>query len=165
MRSPGATAPSTTEQLRPWLANIANRAETDDRGLGFVNSLSRQARLNANVLMLGLKPTTALIDGVSALSNSIREVGAGNFSSAVADFFRNPDGMRRQWAWANEMSGELRHRGHNLDRDMNAVLDTWSGAGPAVGFASARQHFALYRDEPDCDTRQAVGGADVGSRL
>lgn len=139
-----AYGPEYTGQFKPWLQHIAGRSIVDDQGLGFAEKLSRESRLNMNVLMLGFRPTTAMIHGISALSNSIREVGPIDFSTAVTTFFRTPAGMRRQWEWANEMSPELRNRSHNLDRDMNVILDQWSAQGPPVGLASVRQHFALY---------------------
>jgi len=116
-----------TEQLNPWLDYIANNGSPDRNwanSMDFFQKASRELRLNAQVMMIGLKPSTAAIHGGAALANSIQEVGQAvgsykkgsqYFAEAMKEFMSSADVRKAMF----EESGELRNRKHTLDRDIN----------------------------------------------
>lgn len=136
-----AFGPEYTDQLKPWLRNIAtDGGSPDTRGLAWWNSLSSVARQNAIVTLIGFRASTALIHGGAALSNSLVEAGFRDMMMATTDtLYRNPETMKRGWDWAMENSGELRNRERNLDRDVTSVIDAQGSK-----FKDYRKAYAIW---------------------
>jgi len=114
------------DQIRPWLEHIAsNGGEYHDSAFQNIVAGSRFMRENMMTMLIGLKPSTALIHGGAALINSMKEVGSRELFNASMDMiFRNPtqfDSYREQ-AYAE--SAHLRNRRHNLDRDLRKMINS-----------------------------------------
>jgi hypothetical protein len=117
-------SPQHYAQLEPWLRTIANEGKIDESGmraLKFFNGFFRWARLNVQIVGLGYRFTTAIVHGTTAGGESVAELGPKWTAIGIKEF-SNP----AQWA-ANkdfifERSGEMRHRMHEVDRDVRDAL-------------------------------------------
>lgn len=137
--------PEYSKQLNPWLKYIATDGGSPDMvGKTWMKNLSETARQNAVVVLVGLRPSTALIHGGAALANSINEVGLRDLVGATADLmYRNPETMQRHWDWAMDASPELRNRSRNLDRDITNAMDKKMGQWKPFKAAAALWYMQL----------------------
>jgi hypothetical protein len=106
-------------QLMPWLVNIVNDGNSGaSLGLSFWNKLLMGARGNAVAAILGFKYTTGIVQ-IMDIERVVRpgnyRVTYGNLASAMLKFLAHP---KRITAMVRELSGEMRHRPQNIDRDM-----------------------------------------------
>lgn len=141
-----------TMQFRKWLQSIANDRNIDEKGLAGMDWLARQARINTTMVGVGFRVSTMMKHGMTALSNSIGEIGAKAMTRGAAEFFGSPEKMRRQWDFAIERSGELRHRMNQIDRDVREGLRTLEGE---TGWRAAAERYGHY----------GVAMLDMGSAL
>lgn len=118
------------DNLQVYLNRVATNGGLFQRtGLEFLANATRLARQNAVMMLIGFKPSTALLHGGAALFNSMAEAGPINFLRAASDLiFRNADNGDRLTKLAYEYSPELRNRKQSLDRDIGAALDGLTGA-------------------------------------
>lgn len=130
-----------TTQFRKWLQSIANDRNIDEKGLAGLDWLARQARINTTIVGIGFRASTMLKHGITALSNSVGEIGGKSMTQGAAEFFGSPEKMRRQWDFAVERSGELRHRMDQIDRDVREGLRTLEGE---TGWRAAAERYGHY---------------------
>lgn len=110
--------------FRSWLKDIANdtnRSIAD--GLGPWSRAFTATRANLVAAIMGFKATT-MISQVTSLGVSLDRVGAKHLSKSLLDYVKNPMAMTRN---VYDVSGELRHRANNLDRDINLRLRAMVG--------------------------------------
>ena len=116
--------PVQTDQFMPWLRNVVN-----DRNGRLADAASAwtmtalQTRSNLVAATLGMKYSTVIVQ----LTDALRVVGPGDyrvsadhFAKALTDYVAHP---KQTAELVREMSGEMRHRPENLDRDLRALWD------------------------------------------
>jgi predicted RNA-binding protein Jag len=105
-----------TKQLKPWLSHVANDGgvPTFD-GLWVPYKWSREARRNAVAVLVGGRPSTALIHGGSALAQSVTEVGIRPFVKEAWNVMtRSEEAGTTAWNNSMGLSSALRNRMHNI---------------------------------------------------
>jgi hypothetical protein len=107
------------QQMVPWLQSIAHDAYRND-GLGAVDRGFRAVRSRASIMGMGFRVSTMLAQ-VAGLSSSLEMVPIKAMAGAVKDFTMSP---RQMWNDANRLSGEMRFRSSNLDRDIRDGVNT-----------------------------------------
>lgn len=115
--------------FRPWLQGIAKDRIVENRALAGMAGLLRVLRANTSSFALGFRATTLAmqVSGHSnaygllreKLPNAGRWIGVG-IKKAFAGGRIN--GMREHFANVLEVSGEMRHRIGNIDRDLRDVI-------------------------------------------
>lgn len=108
-----------TDQLMPWLRNVVNdRNGAASAGTAAWQAFATQSRANLIAATLGFKYSSMIVQ----LTDALRVVGPGEyrvpvdtFTHAFLDFIQHPKQLREM---VHEMSGEMRHREENLDRDL-----------------------------------------------
>jgi len=165
-------------QFVPWLQAIAHD-RTENDGLSAVNKVLRGVRSRATMVGMGFRLST-MITQVVGYSSSAEMVNPKALAGSMKDFMRHPLASS---AMVNELSGEMRHRSANLDRDIrdqirkltgkNAVLDqvrkfAYVGIGymdrvvtVPTWMAAYKEHLAQYPGDKD----GAVAKADQVVRL
>lgn len=126
--------PETRDEFQRWLGAVATN-NADRSGSSIVNRVFQEIRTNATVAVLGLSYTTA-VSQVFGLSTSVAALGKrddGTFAAregskwmavGLARYLANPkEAIQNVIA----LSGEMRHRLGNSDRDMSQTLGTLSG--------------------------------------
>ena len=120
--------PAYEAQLNPWLVNIVKDHNTGaSNGLGAWNNLMTGLRGNTVAAMLGFKFGTVIIQ----ITDLMRLFAPGEYRLKPLQF------LKAMWSFlahpvrtANrvyELSGEMRHRTENLDRDLRARFDQLRG--------------------------------------
>ena len=109
----------------PWMEYIrASGGGPDRSGLAGIKDWLRFGRENMVTAMIGLKPGTAVIHGLGALSNSVREVGGLDFYRATVDsIFKSPQGYDSVRQAILDKSEMMANRKHNMDRDAAAAIN------------------------------------------
>lgn len=165
-------------QFVPWLQAIAHD-RTENDGLSAINKVLRGVRSRATMVGMGFRLST-MITQVVGYSSSAEMVNPKALAGSLKDFMRHPLASS---AMVNELSGEMRHRSANLDRDIkdqirkltgkNAVLDqvrkfAYVGIGymdrvvtVPTWMAAYKEHLAQYPG----DQEGAVAKADQVVRL
>lgn len=126
--------PETRDEFQRWLGAVATN-NADRSGSSIVNRVFQEIRTNATVAVLGLSYTTA-VSQVFGLSTSVAALGKrddGTFAAregskwmavGLARYLANPkEAIQNVIA----LSGEMRHRLGNSDRDMSQTLGSLSG--------------------------------------
>jgi hypothetical protein len=112
----------------PWLVNIVNdRNAGSSMGLSFWNNLASRARANTIAAVLGFKYSSGIVQimDVSRLfTPGQNRVKARHFTNAFLQFLAHPVQVSNS---IFELSGEMRHRAENLDRDMRQRFDELRG--------------------------------------
>lgn len=126
--------PETRDEFQRWLGAIATN-NADRAGSSIVNRVFQEIRTNATVAILGLSFTTG-VSQVFGLSTSVAALGKrddGTFAAREGAKWMAV-GLDRYLANPKEaiqnviaLSGEMRHRLGNSDRDMSQTLGSLSG--------------------------------------
>lgn len=108
--------PEYGDKLEPWLKNVANYFNTQDRALVWYNNLLRGARKNIVIATLGFNLKTFGTPNVSPL---LRQ----NPLDIMASLRHFPSNYK----FAHENSGEIRHWLQTRDRDINEAMTSLVG--------------------------------------
>jgi hypothetical protein len=130
-------------QLDRWLQGVANAPNIDTRGLGAMDSFLHRLRINSMVVGIGFRATTMLKHGITALSNSIGELGPGWMMKGTTEFFGSTDKMRRNYAMITGKSAEMRQRFNAVDRDVRDALGDLSGKSSVLADAERFGHYGV----------------------
>lgn len=165
-------------QFVPWLQSIANDRAPND-GLSAVNSVFRGIRSRATMVGMGFRISTILTQ-VMGYSSALEIVPVKRMAGAWTDWIRNPFAMGEE---VNRLSGEMRHRASNLDRDIRDIIREQTGqktlleqarkfAFVGLGYAdraiTVPTWMAAYRDHLSrlpTDKEGAIAHADKVIRL
>ena len=131
-----------TKQFRPWLQAMANDKVFNTAGDSAWESFYRKARTNASMVGLGFRISTMEIHGLSALSNSIGEVGSTWFAKGASAFMKDWAGTKQ---FMYDRSPEMTHRFDEMDRNVHEAIDQINERQRSFG--------------PVSTTRKAVDGA------
>lgn len=116
------------EQLNPWLKTIAgDGSSAAAMGLSTWNRTAMAMRSNAIAAVLGFKFTSAFVqlaDMTRVMGPGDYRVKARHFTSAFLQMLGSPSETINM---VREMSGEMRHRPENLDRDIRQTLKSMTG--------------------------------------
>ncbi len=127
--------PEYYAQFRPWLKDIANAPNVDARPLETLDKIMSHSRTAAVEMGIGFRLTTALKHGLSALSNSVGELGGKWMLNGVNEYARSPIEVRDK---VFSLSGEMRHRANALDRDLRSTIS------PVLGETGAYAKWRYY---------------------
>lgn len=129
-----------TDQLLPWLKTIVNDSNgASMKGLGLLDSGMRGIRRNTVAAAMGFRVSTALVQ-YTGITRSLHEVGTMPFAKAYGEFLTAP---KKSFEWVNEVSGEMRNRAQNLDRDFREVHNR-AVAGDIKGLKPRASELAFY---------------------
>ncbi|PRZ51229.1 hypothetical protein BX589_12070 [Paraburkholderia fungorum] len=134
------------QQFRPWLQAIANDKVFDQRGLAWWDRAAHWARTSATMVGLGFRATTIMIHGMTALSNSIGEIGPRWMMSGI-HAFDTPSKWTSTRDFVFDRSGEMRNRMNEVDRDVRDALremEIASNRNPAQKAYDGARRFAYY---------------------
>lgn len=107
----------------PWLKRVANEARQNNSDLRGWDSAMKTLRVNVTMMAMGLRVST-MVQQVSGYANSLQRLGSKDMLAGMAEFWPNP-GRAAEQVYA--LSGEMRHRANNLERDVKANLDKFRG--------------------------------------
>lgn len=124
------------QQFVPWLQSIANDNVKND-GLKGPNAALRGIRSRATMVGMGFRISTILTQ-VAGLSSAMEMVSPRFMAMGLAEFVRNP---MAAWQRVNAASGEMRHRGKQMDRDIRDELRRLAGK---TGGLDAARKFAFH---------------------
>ena len=116
------------DQFMPWLRNIVNdRNGAASQAASKWQTFATSSRANLVAAVLGFKFSSVIVQ----LTDATRVVGPGEyrvpvdkFSGAFLDFLQHPKDTIKM---VHELSGEMRHRPENLDRDLRPQWDRLRG--------------------------------------
>jgi hypothetical protein len=147
------------QKIDPWLKFIAsNGGKYEPVNDALFTGTSRFLRQNAAMMLVGLRPGTAVIHGAGAAFNSLAEGRAGflkasgemsaeflGFRSAAADLLARSESNRESTSkLILDESSFMRNRKRNLDRDLNAMLTDTFETGVKGKYVKARALQAQY---------------------
>lgn len=115
--------PEYAELLAPWLKDLANGFNKDERAVHWMTKLSREIRSNLVVAVLGLNPKIVASPETGMLLASPEALKTG------LKMFSSRDRMDETFAFAFEKSQELQSAQFNSDRDFRSILVSAIGAG------------------------------------
>lgn len=127
-----------TKQFRPWLQAMANDKVFNTAGDSAWESFYRKARTNTTIVGLGFRVSTIEIHGLSALSNSIGEVGVKWFAKGAAQF-ATPERWEASKQFMFERSAEMANRFNESDRNIHEAIDEINAHQKSLGTISAAQ--------------------------
>jgi hypothetical protein len=121
------------EQFRHWISAVARDSFISDPASGFVTSLLNGARRNVSIFTMGFKATTVIAQVMglgpsfeifTAPDSEGRTIGKAYLADAMREL-----AIRRGSVieFATQMSGELRHRQQNIDRDLREQYNRIAG--------------------------------------
>ena len=126
--------PERRDEFRRWMEAVASN-NADRHNSGKVNAFIQQVRTNLTVAVLGLSYTTlaAQVFGLSTSVAQLGQDGKGGFSTkdgvkwmmvGLDQYLSSPAETVKH---ATALSGEMRHRLGNSDRDLSDTLGSLSG--------------------------------------
>ena len=107
----------------PWLKRVANEARQNNSDLRGWDNAMKTLRVNVTMMAMGLRVST-MVQQVAGYANSLQRLGSKDMLAGMAEFWPNP-GRAAEQVYA--LSGEMRHRANNLERDVKANLDKFRG--------------------------------------
>ncbi len=116
--------PEYGKEFRPWLKDIANQPNADNRPMSFIDNALRYSRMTMVEMGIGFRLTTMLKHGLTAFSNSVGELGPDAMRRGVQEFYSDREAKRDM---VFEKSGELRHRINQYDRDIRENMASLMG--------------------------------------
>lgn len=137
----GALGRDQRKQLDRWLQGVANDRNIDTRGLAAMDSFLHRLRTNTMVVGIGFRATTMLKHGITALSNSVGELGPAWLLRGSAEYFGSWDKMTRNYEMITSKSAEMKFRMDSIDRDVREALQDLHGKS---GFVSDAVRFSHY---------------------
>ncbi|CAB4144463.1 hypothetical protein UFOVP456_43 [uncultured Caudovirales phage] len=130
--------PAIEKQMLPWLRSVVNdRNGGSQQGLGDFSRWMMSLRANTVAAVMGFKATTAIMQ-ITGLSASLDKVDAKYLGIELARFMRHPVQLTNE---VRALSGEMRNRPSNLDRDIRAQLRQMTGQNSLLTQA---QRFAFH---------------------
>ena len=117
----------------PWLIRVANEARVANVELAGPDYMMRALRVNVTQMAMGLRVST-MVQQVAGFAASAAKLGAKDLGVGMAEYLPNPAAAARK---VYAMSGEMRHRANNLERDIKANLDKFRGSTKRVARARA----------------------------
>ena len=127
--------------LRPWLKSIANSRNIDDAAIGWIDKAISTARTSTVMVGIGFRLSTILKHDLTALANSIGEIGAKEMFKATADLYRRDDHGDNSWKFIFDKSAEMRFRQNAYDKDTQAAYDHLVGDSAYTAFQKGAQHY------------------------
>jgi len=117
-----------TDQFMPWLRSIVNdRNGAAAASASAWTSVATATRGNLVAALLGFKFSTVIVQ----MTDPLRVIGPGDYrvpvptySKALLDYLQHPNDVTKM---VRELSGEMRHRPENLDRDIRAQWEHLQG--------------------------------------
>lgn len=104
--------------IRPWLSHIA----ADQRQpAGAIERIFLRARMGAQVVNMGWKITTAIVQPLGLL-NSVPRVGAAEIATEATKFLGNPFAMKNAIDFIFARSTMMKNRMDTFDRDVREAL-------------------------------------------
>lgn len=107
----------------PWLKRVANEARQNNSDLRGWDNAMKTLRVNVTMMAMGLRVST-MVQQVAGYANSLQRLGSKDMLAGMAEFWPNPGRAAKQ---VYALSGEMRHRANNLERDVKANLDKFRG--------------------------------------
>ncbi len=130
--------PAYEKQMLPWLRSVVNdRNGGSTQGLADFSRWMMSLRANTVAAVMGFKATTAIMQ-ITGLSASLDKVSAKYLGVEFARFLRHPLQMTEE---VRALSGEMRNRPANLDRDIRGQLRQMTGQNSLLTQA---QRFAFH---------------------
>ncbi len=137
---------AAAEMFRPWLQSIAQDRVVEQRGLVPLSRLLRTVRANVTSYTLGLRATT-LITQTLGHANAVAELKRRlpNWKNYYGRGIRgawsglDPKRMQESFDRVAALSGEMKHRASQIDRDLRDVIRRNAAeidVGPVVTRAS-----------------------------
>lgn len=114
-----------SDLFNPWLRDLANNSNTDDKTLSWLDNGIRKLRLGTSAVQIGFRASTVIKHGTTAMANSVGEVGGAPLVKAAHDLY-GAGGVKMR-AMVMDKSGELRHRMETFDRDARESLKSLMG--------------------------------------
>ncbi len=114
-----------SDLFNPWLRDLANNSNTDDKTLSWLDNGIRRLRLGTSAVQIGFRASTVIKHGTTAMANSVGEVGGAPLVKAAHDLYGAGGAKTRAMVMAK--SGELRHRMETFDRDARESLKSLMG--------------------------------------
>jgi hypothetical protein len=115
-------------QLKPWLKYVANGKTINDNTLAGWNVAAHWTRDVITSTQLLYRMSTVIKHTIAAAINSGAEVGVGKLAWTSMRLYMSPDGPRMLQEIIG-MSGEMRNRAHDLDRDIGEQYRRAMGEG------------------------------------
>lgn len=111
-----------SKQFRPWLQAMANDKVYNTTGDAAWENIIRKVRSNATMVGLGFRLSTIQIHGLSALANSIGEVGPIWFAKGMNQF-TGIDRIRESRQFIYDRSPEMANRMDTADKNVHEAVD------------------------------------------
>lgn len=121
--------PEYGKEFRPWLRDIANSPNADNRPMSFIDNALRYSRMTMVEMGIGFRLTTMLKHGSTALSNSVGELGPDAMRRGIQEYYSDRDAKKEM---VFEKSGELRHRMNQYDRDIRENMASLMGEDSTI---------------------------------
>lgn len=123
-----AFGPAYYQQFQPWLKTIAgDNSSAAAMGLSVWSRAAMAIRSNTIAAVLGFKFTSTIVqfaDVARVLGPGDYRVKSRYFTSAFLQLVGSP---KETIAMVRDLSGEMRHRADNLDRDVRETLNRMTG--------------------------------------
>lgn len=121
--------PAYEAQFLPWLRNIVNdRNGSAAQGLGDFSQIMMTMRGNMVASALGFKAASVIVQASDWVRATDR-VKTKHLTPAILEFMRHPAQVIKE---VRDLSGQMRHRPQNLDRDIRGVLKRGAGREGAL---------------------------------
>ncbi len=130
--------------MRPWLQHIANSRNMDDAAIGWIDKAIQTARTNTVMVGIGFRLSTILKHDLTALANSIGEIGSKEMFKATADLYRRDDHGNNSWKFIFEKSPEMRFRQNAYDKDVTSTYQNLMGDSRYTAFQKGAQHYGHW---------------------
>jgi len=130
--------------LRPWLQHIANSRNIDDAAIGWIDKAIQTARTNTVMVGIGFRLSTILKHDLTALANSIGEIGSKEMFKATADLYRRDDHGDNSWKFIFGKSAEMRFRQQAYDKDVMSAYNKTMADSRYTAFQKAAQHYGHW---------------------
>lgn len=133
--------PEYTAQLRPWMEYTARERVFDDRAAEGLTNLMKNLRTNITFVGLAYRASSVMIHADVAISDSIGEVGAARFSSAMLRLWQTP-AQHKYWVdYVTTNSPEIRNRLVNMDSNIREAVNELA---KKQGFLSDIQKYGFH---------------------
>lgn len=126
--------------LPKWLKHVANSRNIDDRAIGWVDKMISSARTSVVMVGIGFRAGTLAKHTMSALSNSIKELGPQWMLSGTREFY-TPGKMKENWAFVQAKSPEMAFRLNAYDKDVRSNYEHLVSDNRYTAFQKAAQHY------------------------